>query len=243
MEIRKLTITLIFSLTSYIVSLSQNHNTNYFKLEKIYEYGATYDDVTGGQFIHISNNICYDSDKFGNYIGNGKLFRDTDNNSAKHVYLGTCYHGKAKYIFNGNFSQLTVEINPHYKYIYVRTKAPDNIINSSLIKDVNFNNQNASSLSSEYTNPNTYYESPTYNGSRDENTNTSSPSNQPQAKKKDCVYCNGTGKIERNDNAPPTYGTKKAQQKCAECGKWFSPDIVIHYHQICSHCGGTGKLK
>ena len=67
--------------------------------------------------------------------------------------------------------------------------------------------------------------------------NSSQPTNNPRA----CVYCNGTGKIERNDNPPASFGTRTtSNRQCSECGKTYDPGTVNHYHIRCSHCGGTG---
>lgn len=58
-----------------------------------------------------------------------------------------------------------------------------------------------------------------------------------------CPYCNGTGRIERNDNAPASFGLSKANKKCNECGKIYDPTVFNHYHVQCGHCGGTGNNK
>ena len=58
-----------------------------------------------------------------------------------------------------------------------------------------------------------------------------------------CAYCNGTGRIVKNDNAPASFGLSKANKKCNECGKTYDPTVFNHYHVQCGHCGGTGKMK
>ncbi|MDE6195146.1 MAG: hypothetical protein K2M83_14325 [Muribaculaceae bacterium] len=58
-----------------------------------------------------------------------------------------------------------------------------------------------------------------------------------------CAYCNGKGRIERNDNAPASFGITKANKKCNECGKIYDPTVFNHYHVQCGHCGGTGNAK
>ena len=69
-----------------------------------------------------------------------------------------------------------------------------------------------------------------------------SSSTQPVRKFK-CAYCNGKGRIERNDNAPASFGQSKAKKKCNECGKVYDPTVFNHYHVQCGHCGGTGNTK
>lgn len=72
--------------------------------------------------------------------------------------------------------------------------------------------------------------------------NNGSTTIQPTRKFK-CPYCNGTGRIEKNDNAPASFGQSKANKKCSECGKIYDPTVFNHYHQQCRHCGGTGYNK
>jgi|GEM_PF-7119269 len=55
-----------------------------------------------------------------------------------------------------------------------------------------------------------------------------------------CTWCNGTGKVVKNDNAPANFGISKPKQRCPECGEIYDPNVRNHYHQTCSHCHGTG---
>lgn len=70
----------------------------------------------------------------------------------------------------------------------------------------------------------------------------SNSSSTPPSRRYKCAYCDG-GTIERNDNAPATYGQNRPRQKCPTCGKWYDPNVVTHNHQQCRHCGGTGYAK
>ena len=58
-----------------------------------------------------------------------------------------------------------------------------------------------------------------------------------------CAYCNGSGRIEKNDNAPASFGQSRANKKCNECGKIYDPTVFTHYHVQCRHCRGTGNTK
>ena len=80
------------------------------------------------------------------------------------------------------------------------------------------------------------------NSSGANNKNGAVSTTQP-ARKFKCAYCNGTGRIERNDNAPASYGQTRANKKCNECGKIYDPTVFNHYHVQCGHCGGTGNSK
>ena len=72
---------------------------------------------------------------------------------------------------------------------------------------------------------------------------TNGHSNSQSARKFKCAYCNGSGRIERNDNAPASFGQSRANKKCNECGKIYDPTVFNHYHVQCGHCGGTGNAK
>lgn len=82
-----------------------------------------------------------------------------------------------------------------------------------------------------------------YVNSNGTNNNSGTGSATQPARKFKCAYCNGTGRIERNDNAPASFGQSKANKKCNECGKIYDPTVFNHYHVQCGHCGGTGNAK
>lgn len=121
---------------SYSLSVIAQTPT-YYALTKIDEYGKVNSQCKGGQFVKISKNICFDTDVEGNDIGNGKLYRDVSNQSSEHIYTGESYHGKARYIFSSDYSTLTVEINPHFKYYYKKASAPSGVLTCSLAKKKN----------------------------------------------------------------------------------------------------------
>lgn len=82
-----------------------------------------------------------------------------------------------------------------------------------------------------------------YVNSNGTNNNTSTGSATQPARQFKCAYCNGSGRIERNDNAPASFGQTRANKKCNECGKIYDPTVFNHYHIQCRHCGGTGNAK
>lgn len=82
-----------------------------------------------------------------------------------------------------------------------------------------------------------------YVNSNGTNNNTGTGSAKQPARQFKCAYCNGSGRIERNDNAPASFGQTRANKKCNECGKIYDPTVFNHYHVQCGHCGGTGNAK
>lgn len=236
---------LIFSASYNFSAVAQT--TTYYTLMKIDEYGKVNSKCNGGQFVKVSKNICFDTDAGGNDIGNGKLYRDINNYSNEHVYTGECFHGKARYIFSADYSALTVEINPHFKFYYKKSSVPKGVFTCSLIKqrsggssstsvDVNQGGQWANHQGNSGYTPN----SNSYNSSGNYNAHSSTTQSTRHSK---CAYCNGTGRIERNDNAPASFGLSRTNKKCNECGKIYDPTVFNHYHIQCGHCGGTGQTK
>ena len=245
MEVKKLISLLVAVMAGICIPAITAQTTNYYVLTKIIDYGKESTKCNGGQFIKIGKNICYDVDAKGNDIGNGKLYRDISGGSNDNVYVGDSYHGKSRYLFSSDYSTLTVEINPHYKYIYKKTVAPSGIYTCSLIKKQN--NGTSNPPINVYDN-NVYVNSGYTQGGNGQslnttgNSNSSSSATQP-ARKFKCPYCNGTGRIEKNDNAPASFGQSKANKKCSECDKIYDPTVFNHYHVQCGHCGGTGYNK
>lgn len=66
--------------------------TSYYALTKIDEYGKVNSKCSGGQFVKVSKNMCFDADSRGNDVGNGRLYRDVNNNTREHIYIGTCFY-------------------------------------------------------------------------------------------------------------------------------------------------------
>lgn len=59
-----------------------------------------------------------------------------------------------------------------------------------------------------------------------------------------CPWCNGNGKIVKNDHITQ-YGLNSyyVYKKCPECGIEYNSTLVNHYHIQCGKCGGTGRLS
>lgn len=61
--------------------------------------------------------------------------------------------------------------------------------------------------------------------------------------KSKCPWCNGTGRITRDDHVTQ-YGINNyiVTERCKECGREFISTYTNHYHLDCAHCGGTGYI-
>lgn len=59
-----------------------------------------------------------------------------------------------------------------------------------------------------------------------------------------CSWCNGTGRITKNDHVTQ-YGSNDytVTERCRECGYEYISTYTHHYHLDCGHCGGTGYFR
>lgn len=212
----------------------------YYKLTKTKINGVINTNASGGQFIRIYDNFCYDCDRKGNGVGNGQL--SLKSSSDYIIFQGESYFGKDSYYkFNKSFTILNIITPKGDIYAYKCIVPSPNISTSTLIRSHSSTNgmniQNGSTYSNPY--PPSY---PSQNNNYIENTSSPQPDRKTNINHK-CAYCNGTGQITKDDNAPSNFGIEKPKQQCPICGKWYNPNVFIHYHQKCSHCGGTGFAR
>lgn len=237
----KLKILIASFLYSFAV-LAQVNTVSYYKLINIYDYGTIKEITNSGQFINIKQNLCYDSDAKGNDIGNGKLYVDVSNTSGDHIFSGKSYHGTVKYIFSPDYSILTVEINPHYKYTYKKSTPPAGIITSTLIK-----NHSTSGNQNFYTGSPGGNITPSYNTSINSESTTSpgttnsagywSPEERNKRKNDNlnrgagemCLSCHGSGKCSACNGTRVASGLGQTYV-CKVCSDG-----------LCRVCHGTGK--
>lgn len=200
---------------------------------------------TGGvQFISFIGDQCYESSYNGIKIHEGKLNKNSYlSSSNKIVYTGKCFCGSgAKFEFSPDKTSLTVISKVGHYFRFIKIFPPKGIKTCDYVMD-------------DETSPNSnHYDgygagtnhAPAYNSSSESYHNNSSYQTNrhtSQTAPRKCAYCNGTGRIEKNDNAPASFGNDRPKQKCTECGKWYDPDVFTHYHQQCRHCDGTGYVK
>lgn len=232
---------------SFVLFPMKGQTVNYYKLHKIEDYGRIDSRCNGGQFVYINRNLCFDSDSQGNDVGNGKLYRDVNNSSTNYIYKGPSYYGLAKYIFSHDYKNLIVEITPHFRYLYSLETPPYGVTTSSLIKPARSSSSETEIIpkaSQTGFNDGYFIDSSNFTSESNSNSHSNSHSNTNiPARTFKCAYCNGTGQIERNDNAPANFGINKPRQRCNDCGKWYDPNVFTHYHLRCYHCDGTGFAK
>ncbi len=211
--------------------------TYYYKLTKKIEAGNVYTNTAGGQFITFLGNTCYESDKDGISVGNGKLKFEKDFSNKLLIYLGSSYFGNnVKFKFTQDRNLLNVETVDGRIYVYKKQPAPSSVTTCSLIRK-----KGSSGSGSGYIpiNPVTSYDG-TYSGTgttttpiQNENT-----TNKRQQTKYTCSLCHGKRRIVK-DTYPALYGTKDYQVRCNECGGYFLRSTG-HTHITCPQCHGKG---
>jgi len=200
---------------------------------------------TGGvQFISFIGDQCYESSLNGAKIHEGKLNKNSyQSSSNKIVYNGKCFCGSgAKFEFSPDKTTLTVISNAGSIFKFIKISPPSGVRTSAYLVEESSDSYHKDGFISGSIPESAYNSSSNYfNNSSGSYSNSNSSPTLPSRRFK-CAYCDG-GTIERNDNAPATYGQSRPRQKCPTCGKWYDPNVVTHYHQTCRHCGGTGYAK
>ena len=241
-------------ITTMLIVLGQTiyAQTYYYRFTKSIIKGKPDTNVNGGQFITFDGRKCFESDKYGNNVGNGSMSYDKENSSQLETYWGACYWSKNAYMkFNADRSTMNIETNAGKIYVYKRAAAPAGVTTCSLIRKPE-PSQNGGGGGSGYT-P-SYPTQPTYpnsgyaGGGTSGNSgysgstggNTYNPSrDQPQKTRHICPGCNGARTIVRNDGSISSYGNSGYMKRCNTCGAEYW-STTFHRHVTCSICHGKG---
>jgi len=227
--------------------------TYYYKYTKSIIKGKYDTNVSGGQFITFDGSKCFESDKYGNNVGNGTMAYDAEvsKNTGLKTYWGSCYWSKNAYMkFNADKSVMNIETNAGKIYVYKRATPPAGVATCSLIRKPE-PSSGGSSGGGGYTQ--THPAQPTYpqggyagggsyNGGNNGNTggnNYRPERDRPQKTRHTCSACNGKGSIERNDGSVSTYGASPYKKRCSICG-WEYWSNTFHRHETCKYCHGRG---
>ncbi len=225
--------------------------TYYYKYTKSIIKGKHDTNVSGGQFITFDGSKCFESDKYGNNVGNGSMSYDAENSKQLKTYWGSCYWSKNAYMkFNADKSVMNIETNAGKIYVYKRATAPAGVTTCSLIRKPE-PSSGVSSGGGGYT-P-TYPAQPTYpqggyagggtyNGGQSGNTGGSTyrpERDKPQKTRHICPGCNGARTIVRNDGSISSYGNSGYMKRCPTCGQEYW-STTFHRHVTCNICHGRG---
>lgn len=226
--------------------------TYYYRFTKSIIKGEPNTNVSGGQFITFDGRKCFESDKYGNNVGNGFMAYDTDVSKSTNLkaYWGSCYWSKNAYMkFNADKSVMNIETNAGKIYVYKRATAPAGVTTCSLIRkpEPSQNSGGGGSYTPSY--PTTTFPNGGYaggdtggNGGYSGNTggNTYNPSrDKPKKTRHICPGCNGAKTVVRNDGSISSYGNSGYMKRCPTCGAEYW-STTFHRHVTCSICHGRG---
>ena len=244
-------ITIIACLAIFVQNVFSQ--TYYYRYTKSIVKGVTNTNVSGGQFITFEGKKCFESDKYGNNVGNGSLTyeKELSKQTNLDIYWGTCYWSKnANMKFNHDKSVLNIETNTGKVFVYKRAPAPAGVTTCSLIctqepkSNGGGGNDYTPSYPTQPTNPYTGFEvggiggNGGYSGNTGINTNNTSR-DKPQKTRHICPGCKGTGSIVRNDGSISNFGNGGYMKRCSTCGAEYW-STTFHRHQTCNICHGTG---
>lgn len=197
---------LIFFLTLIPSNSIEAQSTYYYKLDRIVKKGVVNRNVSGGQFITFTDKSCYESDRNGYSVNNGKMnYRYTENGIS--IYSGDCYWGSSSlFLFNSDKSALNVKVNDNETYVYKRNNPPVNINTCSLIRNTESRSGSSNrggiispSIPIMPDNPQGGYAGSVLhdrNNTGGSTGNSRTVPNVRQPQKKECRLCHGTGKCQ-----------------------------------------------
>lgn len=218
--------------------------TYYYRYTKSIIKGVENTNVSGGQFITFDGKRCYESDKFGNNVGNGSMSYDAENSRQVETYWGSCYWSKNAYMkFNADKSLMNIETNAGKIYVYKRATAPAGITTCSLIreKETNSGSSGGGGVYIPSVNPNQpqYPQGGYQGGSTTNNPTYEKPEREKKqwrtiTKQLDCNHCGHSGKCS-TCNGKGWYYTTGVGTNAADC-----PNCDGFKTGRCRYCHGAG---
>lgn len=222
------------------VGLCNAQDVRFYKLTRIQQNGASNTNVSGGQFITFSADLCFESNNKGLSIGNGTLKKNNSYSNAQYTtFQGSSYWGSSTtFKFNADKSVLNVVLDNGDIYVYKHAMPPNGQTTCSLIRERRggSSGDGSGSYNGGYI-PSYPSQQPSYQQSG----NTSSSGNPRQVVKEEvrCSRCNGTGKMVY-DSYPPNFGSD-SQVYCSFCCRYY-PSSRGHSHVTCTECHGKGTI-
>ncbi len=226
---------------------STAQTTYYYKLTKKNVNGVINENVSGGQFITISKDVCYESDKDGFSVNHGRMdYIDNEANGLR-LYVGSSYYGDhTSLLFKSDFSSFHIKTDNGDIYYYTRATPPAGVTTCSLIRQVRKEEPRKQTPTPVYIPQDNPYQPWTLPPNP-------TPKDQPQpnptpSPDQKCPICQGS-KICTYGPGMVAYSTQYClgDKKCHEC----SGTGVKNGHRCtycdgsgkCGSCGGTGKCR
>lgn len=228
---------LVFALLAVFSIGASAQDVRYYKLSSTRIGGTTNKNVSGGQFITFVSDICFESSSKGVGVGHGTLTRNNNYSNAQYTtYQGSSYWGKnTSFKFNSDKSVLNVVLDNGDIYVYKRATPPAGATTCSLIRKPSSSGSTGGTYVPQPVYPAQQYPQQQY-PQQQQNQQQQTPTRQQptQPTRTQCIYCNGSGKIIKDDAFTLGLGDKKY---CNECGTTV---FASHYHATCPYCYGKG---
>lgn len=215
----KYIVSIIACFISFNISVCSQ--TYYYKIDRIIKNGVQQKNMNeGGQFITFTPKICYESDRNGYTVNNGKMdYKYTDNGVM--VYLGNCYWGNVTCLVTNDYKKINIKISDNHIYVLERQIPPSNVLTSTYIKEKVIDVPNPISVIVPTPDP-VPVPSPLPNPKKEKIQKPSSGTI--------CHLCHGLKKCWTCNGSKRMYnGLTGKYQKCPNC-----------IDGLCSHCHGTG---
>ena len=226
---------ILFSTLLLFCVASTAQTTYYYKLTKKKVNGVISEKVSGGQFITIIKDGCYESDNKGFSVNHGKIkYNRTENGYL--LYFGPTYYGDNSMVqFKSDYSSFNIKTPNGDVYVYKRATAPSGVTTCSLIRKTT---PSSTPSSQPYIPPVPTATYPTTSYPQTTTTSSSSSSiSQPATATtttttRTCARCHGSG---RQEYEGVCFGLDT--KYCNECHRTVP---CGHYHSTCQLCNGKG---
>lgn len=227
---------LIFSTLLMFCFASMAQTTYYYKLTKKKVNGVISEKVSGGQFITINKNVCYESDNKGFSVNHGRMdYKNTENGLL--CFYGASYYGdNTILLLKSDYSGFNIKTMDGDVYVYKRATPPAGVTTCSLIRKTT---PSSTPSSQPYIPPvpaTTYPTTPAYPQQTTTTSSSSSSSSSSPATTttttRECIRCHGSG---RQEYEGVCFGLDT--KYCNECHRTVP---CGHYHSTCQLCNGKG---
>ena len=232
---------------------STAQTTYYYKLTKKNVNGVINENVSGGQFITISKDVCYESDKDGFSVNHGRMdYIDIEANGLR-LYVGSSYYGDhTSLLFKSDFSSFHIKTDNGDIYYYTRATPPAGVTTCSLIRQVRKEEPRKQTPTPVYIpqdNPYQPWTLPPNPTPKDQPQPNPTPNPSSSKWERECSICRGSGTC-RPPSAAAIDVIKQfcmGDKKCHQCyGSGVMDGHVCTYCNgsgKCGSCGGTGKCR
>ena len=241
---------LLFNMLMVLCLTLTAQTTYYYKLTNKKVNGVRSENVSGGQFITINKDVCYESDKDGFSVKHGQMDYIEMKDGFK-LYVGGSYYGThTTLLFKSDFSSFRINTDDGDVYEYTRATPPAGVTTCSLIRKTVTKTDPIPQPNPQTIYPQTTYPQTTYQTTYPQTTTTypQQQNPQPQPSSNVCSICLGRKVCTAGPNST-AYSSQycEGDRKCHECRatgvKNGHTCTYCNGSKICGSCNGTGQCS